>query len=314
MDNNLFVSIVIPARNASRYLKKCLCSIGQLDYPRNCLEVIVADNGSTDKTASIAREWGAYVVDASGLKIGGVRNCGAYYAKGTIIAFTDSDIIVSKLWIASAVKYLENNTIGAVGGGCLPPKNGTWVEKAWVTRTVSAQKNVNYLAGSNFILKRDLFEKLGGFNEDLVAAEDDDLSRRIREKDLKLLQVSSCDVIHLGYPRTLYDVSRRQIWHGSSIGMQSLINIDPMALLTYNYLLALILLIPISALSVNNYTYIKYYIFIISIGPLIVATKKAIKGSEYYSRMSHLIMLYLIYHCYFIGNSIGIIKKYINTK
>ena len=50
------VSIIIPAKNAASYIKRCLDSIRQLDYPQDLLEVIVIDNGSTDETQELVRQ------------------------------------------------------------------------------------------------------------------------------------------------------------------------------------------------------------------------------------------------------------------
>ena len=262
MENKPFVSIVIPTLNSSKYLLFCLKSIEMLIYPKDRLEVIIADNGSADDTVRIAKEWGACVVDAKGLRVGGVRNRGAKYAKGSIIAFTDSDVLVGKIWIEAAVQCLLNDQIGAVGGLYRSPENGTWVEKAWAIRPLSSGLNVDYLAGGSFILKRDIFEKLGGFSENLIAAEDDDLSQRIKNIQLQLHYTPSCDVIHLGYPKTLYDVARRQVWLGSSLSLKRSIIFNPMTILTCIFLLASIslLLATLIYLKFNSYLIINIII------------------------------------------------------
>jgi len=310
MEDQPFVSIVIPTLNSSKYILLCLKSIEMLIYPKDRLEVIVADNGSTDETVDIAKGWGACVVDATKLKVGGVRNRGASYAKGRIIAFADSDVLVGKMWIAAAVKSLKNDNIGAVGGVYRSPENGTWVEKAWTIRPVISGVNVDYLAGGSFILKRDIFEKLGGFSEDLIAAEDDDLSQRIRSIQLQLHHTPSCDVIHLGYPKTLIDVARRQVWLGSSLSLKSSEIHNPMTMLTCLFLLASISLFPAALIALKFNAYLIVNIFIIIIIPFIAAAGKSLKGSEYYSRRSQFAKLWIIYFYYFIGKNIGMLSTF----
>lgn len=313
MENAPLVTIVIPARNASKYLLRSLKSIEMLEYPKEFLEVIVADNGSIDGTACIAKEWGASVIDAPGLKVGGVRNRGASNATGSIVAFTDSDILVDRLWIATAVECLKNDKIGAVGGGCRSPENGTWVEKAWPIRLVTASISVKYLAGSSFVLRRELFEKLGGFNENIVAAEDDDLSQRIRDLQLMLLQVPNCHVVHLGYPQTLIAVARRQVWLGSSIVLSISQMYDPMNVLTYLFLVSSISLFPASLFALKTSSILIANVLILFTIPLIAAVRKALNGSEYYSKSSHFAQLWIIFFYYFSGKCIGILSRFMRA-
>jgi len=311
MENKPTVSIVIPARNASKYLKSCLSSIEKLNYPKDRLEIIVANNGSTDETVSIARRWGACVVDAAELRVGGVRNRGARVANGSIIAFTDSDILVGSTWISSAVERLKDEKVGAVGGACRSPENGTWVEKAWTTRAVN--KNVRCLAGSSLILRREIFERLGGFNEQLVAAEDDDLSHRIGQMKLQLCRVPNCDVTHLGYPKTLFDVARRQVWLGSSIDLDIRKIRDPMTFLAYFFLVALASLAPAILIAMKFHQYFLVNLLVLIGIPIVVAASKALKGSEYYTKPKHFAQLWVIFIYYFCGKSFGILGRVYNV-
>jgi len=79
--------------------------------------VIVVDDGSTDRTVEIAKEWAIVIPNTRKEGAGGARNTGANAAKGEIIAFTDSDCAPSKNWLENITAVFCDETIGAVGGG-----------------------------------------------------------------------------------------------------------------------------------------------------------------------------------------------------
>ncbi|MBJ6801434.1 glycosyltransferase [Geomonas sp. Red259] len=266
----------------------------------------MADNGSTDDTAEIATQYGAAVYDASGLKVGGVRNLGAVHAKGDVLAFTDSDIVVGTTWIASAVEALEVGGVGAVGGVCRAPETGTWVEKAWTTCSSDSVRYTNCLAGSNFIIRRELFEKLGGFDETIVVAEDDDLSRRIVSQELVLLNAPGCAVTHLGYPATLGALAIRQVLFGGTVVPCPTGLLEAMNLLSMMFCLSLLVLV--AGLVMGQYLLCLISLMVLFLVPLVVAAKKAAEGNEFYNKIWHLGMLWPIYFSYFIGRSLRYTK------
>jgi glycosyltransferase involved in cell wall biosynthesis len=96
-------SVVIPARNAEGTLPPVLASItAQEPAP---LEVIVADDGSTDTTAQVAREQGARVVETGGRRFaGGARNAGWEAASGELVVFLDADVVPGPGWGAGVVR------------------------------------------------------------------------------------------------------------------------------------------------------------------------------------------------------------------
>lgn len=217
MRNYPSVSIVIPAYDAQYTIARCLRSIKSLDYPQDKLEVVIVDNGSTDDTAQIVKDLGFTVESLPEGNVGAVRNYGAKIAKGEVIAHTDSDCILPRLWLANAVYFLYSNSrIGAVGGGCAVLDDATLLEKAWVSVQKEKIRDVKYLPACNFILRKSLFDLLGGFNDKITAGEDDDLSVRISEAGLKMVSIKDCYVFHLGYPKTYYEIFKRQVWHGKS--------------------------------------------------------------------------------------------------
>lgn len=93
------ISVVIPALNEENLLPDCLSSLRKQDY-RDEYEIIIADNGSTDNTAGIARRFGATVVSCAEEKsVFHAREVGADAARGDIIAQADADTIYPRDWL-----------------------------------------------------------------------------------------------------------------------------------------------------------------------------------------------------------------------
>lgn len=308
------VSVIIPALNEDKYIKECLDSVIKLEYPKDRYEVIVVDNGSTDNTNKIVAGYPVKLIEKPGIKVGAVRNAGVAESDGDILAFTDADCVLPERWLNDALDFLFSNNVGAVGGGCLVKNNSTWLERAWVTGQSSEVIVAKYLPGANFIVSRKVFIACGGFDEDLVAGEDDKLSIKIMTEGYQLLSVRQCFVTHLGYPKTLYDVIKRQIWHSkNSIDITNPLTnklfIATNTFIACNLMLLLFILYdkPILYVSSSLLT----IIFIINAQPIkkVIAWNK--QNDDVPKAIIKLIQLNIIYYCYFIGRSIGLFSNYV---
>src|SRR5207253_498250 len=109
-------SVVIPAFNEEHFLPKCLAAVqraaAELAEP---VEIIVADNCSTDRTVDLAREMGAKVVTVTTRCISAVRNQGAAAATGNYLVFVDADDLMSDNLLVEVKKVLESGRY--IGGG-----------------------------------------------------------------------------------------------------------------------------------------------------------------------------------------------------
>jgi glycosyltransferase involved in cell wall biosynthesis len=241
------LSIVIPTYNEAIHIEKCISSIlTELNNKKIEHEIIVVDNMSTDNTGIIANQFDITFLTCT-LKgcPAAVRNLGAQHAKYPIICFIDGDCTLTEKWPDKILELFTQADIGAYGGPCLSPKQGSWVETTWAPIEVASYYNLNAtLAGSNMALKKDIFLAVGGFNENLIAAEDDDLSKRILAGGWKVIDDSAHAVIHWGYPNSLEKILKQQIWHGSSQLKAHGLTGDKMVVLTLFWLTALFFLIP----------------------------------------------------------------------
>jgi cellulose synthase/poly-beta-1,6-N-acetylglucosamine synthase-like glycosyltransferase len=216
--NNLpTVTVIIPALNSQKTIKRCIDSIRKIEYPKDKLDIIVVDNGSSDKTVEIVKECGVQILSKPNVPVGAVRNYGAFFAQSEILAHTDSDCILPKGWLVSAIRVLlSQNTIGAVGGGCIVEESASLLEKAWVSVQREEIIQVRHLPACNFVIANSIFREVSGFNDKITSGEDDDLSWKLRSKGYLLFSCKSCYVTHLGYPKNVFQIIKRQMWHGTS--------------------------------------------------------------------------------------------------
>jgi glycosyltransferase involved in cell wall biosynthesis len=178
--------------------------------------VIVVDNGSTDGSADVAREAGARVLSAPGVRVGELRNRGAAAARGEILAFIDADHVIERGWIRGAVNGLADPLTGAVGETYHAPEPGTWVQTAYdrLRRHIPGRRVVSWLPSGNMAIRRELFERLNGFDRSLVACEDVDLCQRVGHAGFAVVSDDALHSTHYGDPPTLRALFVGELWRG----------------------------------------------------------------------------------------------------
>jgi GT2 family glycosyltransferase len=213
------VSFVIPALNEERHIGGCLQSIRALTLPANVneTEIIVVDNQSTDQTAQIARQAGARVIQVVPGRPSVARNAGARSARGSWLAFVDADCELPRDWLNRCAAELARDTRAvAVGGAAAPPaRNAPWVTRAWhsLAHTLADSKvrHVRWLPTFNLLVRRDAFERVGGFDETLTTCEDCALGFKLSVCG-HLIHDPLSHVVHLGESRSLMELFQREAW------------------------------------------------------------------------------------------------------
>lgn len=165
------LSVVVPAFNEEKYLSETLRAIGAAAADLS-LEVIVVDNKSTDKTAEIARNFGAKVTSESERNIAKVRNTGAKNAGGDVLIFIDADTIVPpELFVKIAGAMKDEKCFG----GAVSVEYGEFARK-WMKYYLIGwwfwQKFFNMKQGAAQFCRSAVFEKLGGFDTGIFVGED----------------------------------------------------------------------------------------------------------------------------------------------
>ncbi len=209
------LAVVIPARNEAAVIGQALTAVMQF-LTTETTEVIVVDHGSTDDTANIAEAYGVTVRDGTHLStVGSLRNFGVQVSTSPVIAFLDADILISREWAKRVVNLLETLRATAppmvTGGWCTPPPDGSWIERTWFSEE---QPSGSHLGSANLLVSRLTFDSLGGFAEVLRTGEDYDFCRRAVARGCQLEVDPELTVVHLGYPKTLSEFIRREVWHG----------------------------------------------------------------------------------------------------
>ena len=217
MKQKINFSVIVPVKNEENNLKKLLKSIFDNHYNQNSFEVIIVDNGSTDSTVSVAEKYPCRIFIKPDATISTLRNLGSLKAKGDVLAFIDADCTVSDDWLSSASKYVDQDNVVCFGNPPAIPKHATWVQKAWYQVRVKPEgcSEVIWLESMNMFVRRDVFLRVGGFNEDLVTCEDYDLSLRL-SREGTILCDSSITAVHHGEARDLKQFFRKEVWRGSS--------------------------------------------------------------------------------------------------
>ncbi len=211
------ISVIIPAYNEEKNITACLKSISDSDFPKENFEIILVDNGSSDNTRNIAQQFNINILCNKIKNISGLRNLGAEYAKGDILAFVDADCVVSSQWLKNASVHISDKNLAAWGAPPVIPENATWVQKAWflIRQKETRVQYVDWLESMNLFVRKNQFFNIGGFNESLETCEDVDFCYRIRKYG-KIISDSNINVIHLGEAGTVNEFMKKEIWRGKS--------------------------------------------------------------------------------------------------
>ncbi|MEO6049792.1 MAG: glycosyltransferase [Pyrinomonadaceae bacterium] len=210
-------SIIIPVFNKADYTFQCLRSLFRhVDLSKT--EIIVVDNASTDETHEMLAFLGdAVKVVSNKINLGFVDGCnsGVEAATGKYLVFLNNDTLVLANWLDNLVSTIENDeTVGAVGSMLIYPdgqiqeaggivwRNGNALHYGRLGHPDDSRFNyareVDYCSGASLLVRKDMFDKLGGFDTRFAPAyyEDTDLCMGIRTLGYKVIYQPTSRVIH----------------------------------------------------------------------------------------------------------------------
>jgi glycosyltransferase involved in cell wall biosynthesis len=198
------VSVIVPVKNGTRTLNACLNSIKRSYYQN--FEIVVVDDHSTDNTVEIAQRFNCTVIEVqNGNGANNARNTGAMNASGDVFVFMDADIVIGRETMLGIVETLEEKYIDAVVGiytakhrheSFVSQYKNLWVRYSYI----KSPPAIDWLFGSISGIKREAFEKLGGFNVELLAKhghDDIELGKRFARADLNIVLNMDVEVEHL---------------------------------------------------------------------------------------------------------------------
>ena len=210
------ISVIVPSYGSDPHLMDVLDALHrQSQVPA---EIIVAHSGTDDPSAKISARHSKVKVVHSDKRWypGAARNAGAAIARSPWLAFVDSDVIVSPGWLtgfAQAIGQADGAPAAFCGAIDCAPGADYWAWCSWwiacgAVHSYNAPRAMVTGPGGNMALSADCFKRLGGFREDLFAAEDGDLHARLHRMGGQVLFVPAAQAVHVFQNGTGYLINR----------------------------------------------------------------------------------------------------------
>jgi glycosyltransferase involved in cell wall biosynthesis len=225
----MILSVIIPAYNAASTLPALLDSLSNQAYKD--YEIIVVDDCSTDSTPDVVKSYNCDFVRLEENRGPAVcRNIGVGRSKGDILVFTDSDCRVDKKWLSNIYNHFENSDISAIMGRLVllpstligdsisaigfPAGGAIGFDKIW---RVDTDGYTDSLSTCNCAVKKDVFFKVGGFDETFPfpGGEDSFLAYNLRTSNLLIKYCPNVLAYHEAR-KSLHDFIKWQFHRGIS--------------------------------------------------------------------------------------------------
>ena len=221
-----FVSIIVVNYNGKKYLSDCFTSLLALNYPKNKFEIIMVDNGSTDKSLDyVKRKFpGIKIIKNDINNYAKANNLGIEAARGKYVALINNDVKADKNWLIELVKALNSDkSIGAAGGKILfmdgkiestghqELPNFYWSDRGCKEKDrgqYNRKEEVASLSGCAILYRKDAFKDVGFFDEDFnMYMEDVDVNVRLKQKNWKIVYTPKSLVKHIHHGTAQEDIS-----------------------------------------------------------------------------------------------------------
>jgi len=215
-----FVSIIIPVNKINDYIRESVPKILELDY--DDYEIIIFPDYNEKETFSKTK-----IIPTGKVSPAIKRDMALKYAKGELLAFIDDDAYPKKDWLKKVVRHFDNTCIGAVGGPNMTPPDDSISQRAsglvFATFIGSGNMAYRYVPGKrrfvddfpsvNLIVRKDVFEEVGGFDNEFWPGEDTKLCMDIVQSGKKILYDPEAIVYH--HRRKLFMPHLKQVYQYS---------------------------------------------------------------------------------------------------
>jgi succinoglycan biosynthesis protein ExoA len=201
--NPPLVSILIPIRNEAAFIERCLHAVFHQDYPSDRVEILIADGMSDDNTRSVIQEMQGYIphiqlFDNPGHIVPKGMNILIPKAKGKILIRVDGHCVIAPDYVSNCVRHLQEDGVDGVGGPMVT------IGEDRVSQVIASAMSSKFgVGGSSFrtgsgqtrlvdtvpfpAYTREIIERVGLYDEELVRNQDDEYNYRIRKAGGKIL-------------------------------------------------------------------------------------------------------------------------------
>lgn len=185
------ISVVVCSYNGAETIGETLTALGRLRYPD--YEVIVVDDGSTDETASIAREHSVRLIQTANNGLSRARNLGMEAASGSVVAYIDDDAYPDPDWLSFlAASLLRTDHVGIGGPNIAPAGDGLIADSmayapGGPVHVLLSDDVAEHIPGCNMAFRLDRLREIEGFDPRFrVAGDDVDICWRLHERGWSL--------------------------------------------------------------------------------------------------------------------------------
>ncbi|MGZ3871071.1 MAG: glycosyltransferase family 2 protein [Bacteriovorax sp.] len=213
------VSIIVLNYNGKKYLDNCFISLARISYPKSRLEVILVDNASSDGSIAYVSQKYPWVNIANLNKnygFTGGNNAGVNLAKGEYVVFLNNDVMVDENWLIELIKVVLTNPNVILTSKSLFIDKPEIIDHVGSKATIigrsfcvnfgrkddKLEKSPKFVVqpyGASMLVKRDVFEKIGKFDEDYVTSlEDTDFGFRAWLFGYEIMYVPGSVFYHVG--------------------------------------------------------------------------------------------------------------------
>jgi O-antigen biosynthesis protein len=181
------VSVVVCTYNNENTLRDCFDGIRALEYPS--YEVIVVNDGSTDSTDDITREYGFRLISTENRGLGSARNAGLEASTGEIVAYIDADARPDPYWLAHLATAFQKGSHVGIGGPNIPPPGDSETAQCVANapggpiHVLLSDDIAEHIPGCNMAFRKWSLDAIGGFDPQFrIAGDDVDICWRLQEQ------------------------------------------------------------------------------------------------------------------------------------
>jgi glycosyltransferase involved in cell wall biosynthesis len=291
------ISFIIPAKNEESTIRLCLEAI--LNEMIDGDQLIVVDNGSTDKTIGIVKSFpNIHFLDRPDASVGRLRNEGARIANGEVLGFIDADCVIGQGWRDKVIHALRNPNVAVTGAKCSLPEKPHWIEKVWYSQRKRYSGEVKYINSGNLAVIRDIFFQVGGFDESLITGEDAEFCWRLRSYGFLLWEDPDIIAVHYSNPKDIYNFYKKERWHGLGMfGTFKIFWFDKPVIMTFSFVLCCVvaLFLTFSSIQADKVHYFFIALLLIFFVPGITAIFRCLQF-KHFNFFPQYLVLYTLYY------------------